>query len=83
MSDDLHSTRLRWSAGSGTGAAKLRGVRIELTEPPRLPSVPDLVEIDYIPEFRLGRIRERHGAWRDMEGYEMLEADAFLRETVR
>lgn len=83
MSDALYSTRLRWSAGSRSGAAILRGRRVELTEPPALPSVPDLAEIDYVPEIHMGRIRRRNYGWRDMEGMEWKEADALLVTLTR
>ena len=83
MSDALHSTRLRWSQGQGSGVAKLHGVCVRLTTPPALPSCPDLAEIDYVPEIHLGRIRQACFGWRDMEAHERREADALLRQLVR
>ena len=82
MGDDAFSTRLRWSASRGEGAAKLHGVRIPLSSQPVLDGCPDMVEIDYVPEVRGFRIRDRASGWRDMEGHETKAADAFLRKVV-
>ena len=50
MGDDAFSTRLRWSASRGEGAAKLHGTRVLLSSPPVLEGCPDMAELDYVPE---------------------------------
>ena len=82
VGDDAFSTRLRWSASRGEGAAKLHGTRVLLSSPPVLENCPDMAELDYVPEAGGFRIRDRLGGWRDMEGHETKAADAFLRKVV-
>jgi hypothetical protein len=82
VSDELHFTRLRWSQGRGGGIAKLHGRSVPLTALPELRCCPDMVEVDYVPEISLGRIREATEGWRDMGAQERREADALLRRLV-
>lgn len=80
MSDDYYSTRLRWT--NGRGAAKLRGKRIVLTEPPVLAGQP-VDGIDYTPEMGVFRVQRRFEGWSDMRDVEIAAADAFLQEIVK
>ena len=77
MSDDLYSTRLRWS--NGRGVAMLHRHSVPLTEPPVLGGEP-VYELDYTPE--VGCIEIRRHAWDtpgEMTEAEVAEADAMLR----
>jgi hypothetical protein len=76
MSDALFTARLYWDGKRGV--AKLHGVSVDLTGPPRLPRLPHLVEIDYAPTVRVAQWRPSAGAWADMEPADIAAAAQLL-----
>ena len=75
MSDDLYSTRLRWTGGRGI--AKLHGKIVALKSTPQLTTC-TVDSIDYVPEIGLGQVMPRFEGWRDMWPAECRECDALL-----
>jgi hypothetical protein len=78
VSAAFYSTRLLYIEGR-VGLAKLRGVGMKIVLPPHIPGL-ELCEVDYTPEVRVVRIREKHQGWREMERHEILACDAYLKE---
>lgn len=79
MSANLYSAGL-WFYGPRGGRAKLHGRELRLHDVPRLPGVALILsEIEYVPEVRVYRLREKFDGWRDMESAEIRAADALLR----
>jgi hypothetical protein len=56
VSDLLNPTRLYWNGMSGL--AKCDEVRVTLKHPPRVPGIPQVFEIDFVPGV-IAEIRER------------------------
>jgi hypothetical protein len=77
MSARLYVTGLWFYTGRG-GRAKLYARERKLIEAPLLVGLV-LEEIEYVPEVRVARLRERCSGWRDMEAHEIKAADAYLR----
>lgn len=79
MSDDLYSTRLRWTRARG-GVALMHGVRVQL--PPEVPPL-DLgraIEcLDYTPEVGVRVIQPVGDRQDDMTQAEVEACDAYLR----
>ena len=83
MSANLYMTGLWFYVNKG-GRAKLRGRELRLFDVPRFPEVPMiLAEIEYVPEVRVARIREKFMGWREMERAEILAADALLERLFK
>lgn len=75
MSDDLYFARLRYTRGNGV--AKLHGHALVLNECPQFLAV-EIEEVDYAPEVKAWRVRDRNCGWRDMQSHEAQAADALL-----
>jgi hypothetical protein len=41
-----------------------------------------MVEVDYVPELGVYRVRDRNEGWRDMNPIEVKAADTFLRQVI-
>ncbi len=82
MRDAISQTRLRWNSSSRSGIAKLHGRCVALDRPPTLAGAPAMVEVDYVPELGVYRVRDRNEGWRDMNPIEVKAADTFLRQVI-
>lgn len=80
MSAALYVTGLWFYVGKG-GRAKLHGRERPLGSAPRLLDL-DVVEIEYVPEVGVHRLREQFGGWREMEIEEIHDADALLKRLL-
>lgn len=80
VSISLYSTRLCWYGHHG--AAKLHGVLVALTQPPKICGA-RVEGIDYVPEIGMRRIQPRNDGWRDMTTTEVASADELLRWITR
>lgn len=80
MSAALYITGLWFHLNHG-GRAKLHGRERLLGSAPRLLEL-DVVEIEYVPEVGVRRLREKHGGWRDMEREEIRAADDLLQRML-
>ena len=70
------SSRLLWWDGK-KGLAYFAEVHAELPRVPRVPGM-DVELIDYAPEVGLLWVRERGGAWRDLNAAEQQAVDTVL-----
>ncbi len=77
MSDAIYPTRLRWSHRNG--AARHDGVHVHLTQPPVLPGLEAMTEIDYAPNI-VALVRIGCESMRDMSMDEMHDALALLHK---
>lgn len=81
MSDDLYTTRLRWTGGRGI--AKLRGEQVRLLECPQLFDGVVIDAIDYAPEVNVRMYMPRFGGWRDFDNYAQVQAcDDYLERLL-
>ena len=80
MSDALFPIRLRWARTAGL--ARCDGVAVELREPPALPGLAGLTEIDYVPHV-VAQLRIGAEATRDMTHDEMHDCYALLQAMAR
>jgi hypothetical protein len=82
MSAALYSRRLYWD--DRQGIARANGVTVELhAKPPIEPILRHMSEIDYTPEVRVARVRERSDAWRDLAGDEVRAVEQWLELVTR
>ncbi|MBN8491653.1 MAG: hypothetical protein J0M00_09550 [Burkholderiales bacterium] len=73
---DFYSTGLLWRGRRGV--AKLYGREVVLTQAPKL-SGKSVTMIEYWPEIGMQRIQTSDGPAREMNPFEVAEADDFLR----
>jgi hypothetical protein len=76
---DLYSTGLLWRGRRGV--AKLHGREVVLTQAPKLSSV-FVTMIEYWPEIGMQRVQISNGPAREMNPFEVAEADDFLRQVI-
>lgn len=83
MSADLYRIRIWWDSNRRPGLAKKDGYPVDLHEPPPVPGIRSLAQLDYAPEMRFGQVRESAYAWRDLSSTEMVWLDEWLTKFIK
>ena len=69
---------LWWDHAMQRGTAFCGGVSLDLLDPPYIPGLVDLMEIEFFPVARKMTVRQDRGQWRDLIEIEIATIDELL-----